>query len=112
MLGLQVAVIGATGRTGSLIVLNSIERGYTVVALVRNADKLKAKLGRSLSYEETKLLTIVIGSPLSSGDVEKAVKGADVVFETVGGCKVCLYNIYPNGLAVADLPYLQIKLAG
>jgi uncharacterized protein len=84
-LGLQIAVLGATGRTGSLIVINAIERGLPVVALVRDPDKLKTKIGRRLNPDEAKLLTILVGSCLDSSDIEKAVKGVDVVFETVGG---------------------------
>ncbi|MEO0684830.1 MAG: NAD(P)H-binding protein, partial [Cyanobacteria bacterium J06649_11] len=36
----KIALLGATGQTGSLLLEKALERGYTVKALVRNAHKI------------------------------------------------------------------------
>ena len=38
---MKVGIIGATGKAGSLIMKEAIERGHEVTAIVRNAQKLK-----------------------------------------------------------------------
>ena len=55
-------VIGASGRTGSLVVDEALRRGHTVTALVRNANGLETRQG----------LTNVEGNPLKKEDVERA----------------------------------------
>ncbi|KZN96073.1 hypothetical protein AZI98_10735 [Aeribacillus pallidus] len=37
---MKIAVIGATGKAGSLIVKEAKERGHDVTAIVRNASKV------------------------------------------------------------------------
>uniref|UniRef100_UPI0012FD8708 NAD(P)H-binding protein n=2 Tax=Bacillati TaxID=1783272 RepID=UPI0012FD8708 len=39
---MKIGVIGATGKAGSLIAKEAIERGHEVTAIVRNASKLTA----------------------------------------------------------------------
>lgn len=55
-------LVGATGRTGSLILSEALSRGHTVTALVRNPDSVPAQPG----------LTLAKGSPMSADDVEAA----------------------------------------
>lgn len=38
---MKIGVIGATGKSGSLIVKEALERGHEVTAIVRNASKVK-----------------------------------------------------------------------
>lgn len=40
---MKIGVIGATGKAGSLIVKEAVERGHEVTAIVRNASKLADK---------------------------------------------------------------------
>ncbi|CAK7203826.1 hypothetical protein SEUCBS139899_006574 [Sporothrix eucalyptigena] len=56
-------LLGATGRTGQLVVTELLTEGHTAVALVRNPDRLPARKG----------LTVVKGSPLVKADMEKAI---------------------------------------
>lgn len=56
-------VLGATGRTGQLVVTQLLSQGHSVVALVRYPDRLSARKG----------LTVVKGSTLLRTDVDKAI---------------------------------------
>jgi putative NADH-flavin reductase len=40
---MKISVLGATGPSGLQTVLEALDRGYDVVALVRNPDKLTVK---------------------------------------------------------------------
>ena len=55
-------VIGASGRTGKLVVNEALSRGHILTALVRDLPSLGVQEG----------LIIVEGSPLHTADVEKA----------------------------------------
>lgn len=81
---MKIAVVGATGRTGSRIVLFALEKGMYVAALVRDPVKFHKVIGRPLTDEEANRLLVIQGNPTNSVDVERAVKEADVVYETVG----------------------------
>ena len=53
---MKLAVIGATGPTGALVVSQALEKGHEVVALVRNPEKLKLsntnlKVNQRLRFE-------------------------------------------------------------
>ncbi len=37
---LKIGIIGATGKVGSLVLEEAIERGHDVTAIVRNASKV------------------------------------------------------------------------
>jgi putative NADH-flavin reductase len=76
--------LGASGRTGSRLTLLALEKGIYVVAFVRDQKKFYRVIGRQLSDEEAKLLTVIEGDTTSSVDVEKALTEVDVVYETVG----------------------------
>jgi putative NADH-flavin reductase len=81
---LQIAVLGATGRTGSRIVLFALEKGIYVAVLVRDPLKFYRVIGRPLTDQEANRLLVIHGDPTNSVDVERTVKEADVVYETVG----------------------------
>ena len=40
---MKIAVIGATGKAGSVILKEAADRGHEVTAIVRNASKLEDK---------------------------------------------------------------------
>ena len=59
---MRVLIIGGSGRIGQLVIEDALKRGHTVTALVRSSNSLEARPG----------LTLITGSPLSTGDVERA----------------------------------------
>ncbi len=72
---MRLAILGATGPTGQQLVKQALKAGHTVTALVRNPAKLPIK---------DKRLTVVRGDALVYEDVEKVVKGQDVVLSALG----------------------------
>lgn len=72
---MNVAVFGASGRTGRLVVAQALERGHTVTAFVRSADALK--------IEHAKLHTVV-GDACDPVAVDSAVEGQQAVVSAIG----------------------------
>ena len=66
----KIALIGASGLVGSAILKESLQRGHTVTAIVRNPDKIKLKDPN---------LFIKKGDVLSEMSVPELISGADVV---------------------------------
>ena len=66
---MKILVLGASGRTGKLIVDQALSRGHQVTALVRNPDSLTARDG----------LKIVKGTPTNEADLAAAEKGSDAI---------------------------------
>lgn len=71
----KVAVCGATGRTGKLVVDELLDRGIDVVAIVRSAEKAESEL----PYQDTKV-TIVQCDLSSERDIASSIEGCDSVF--------------------------------
>ncbi len=69
-----VALIGATGKLGRYVLRDALARGMEVRALVRSRAKL----------DPSERLTIIEGSVLDSGAVNRLVQGADVVVSCLG----------------------------
>ena len=59
---MRILLLGANGRTGSLVLAEALSRSYTVTALVRRPDSLEPQAN----------LSITTGSPLSQADIAKA----------------------------------------
>ncbi|KAL3593307.1 hypothetical protein FPOAC2_07603 [Fusarium poae] len=57
-------LLGATGRTGKLVVSELLAQNHTATALVRNSASLALQPG----------ITFVTGSPLSKDDIRKAIQ--------------------------------------
>ncbi len=72
---MNIAVFGATGLTGGLVVERALAAGHRVTALVRNPDVVHRKHER---------LTVIGGSPTAPSDAEACVRGADVVIHCLG----------------------------
>lgn len=68
-------VLGGTGKTGSELVKQGLERGHEVTALVRSPHKIKTEDGR---------LTIIQGNPLEEQTLIRALTGQDAVLSTLG----------------------------
>lgn len=71
----RIAVFGATGLTGGLVVRHALDQGREVVALVRDPGRL------ALRHPN---LRVIGGSPTLAADVERCVQGADAVIHCLG----------------------------
>jgi NAD(P)-dependent dehydrogenase (short-subunit alcohol dehydrogenase family) len=72
---MNIAVFGASGKIGSLLVHKALANGDTVFAYVRNPDKLR------LQHENLK---IIKGQLNDEAAMTTAIEGADVVISTLG----------------------------
>jgi uncharacterized protein YbjT (DUF2867 family) len=73
---MNLVVLGATGRTGRLVVEQALAAGHTVTALFRTPEKLAIRNSN---------LRPVVGKATDAGDVARAMVGADAVISTLGG---------------------------
>ena len=71
----RIAVFGATGLTGGLVVRQALAHGYEVVALARDPGSV------TLQHPS---LRVIGGSPISVTDVERCLQGADAVIHCLG----------------------------
>ena len=72
---MHVLVIGAAGKTGSLVVERAAAAGHAVTALVRDPAKYHAPPG----------VRVVVGDATNADRAAAAVAGQDAVIDTVGG---------------------------
>lgn len=72
---MRVLILGATGRTGTLVLLEALRRGHAVTALVRNPSSLDSLIS-SLPADQKSNLALVKGSPLNTSDVSNAITTA------------------------------------
>ena len=72
---MKLALFGATGLTGGLVLSQALEQGHEVTALVRDPSRV------SLSHPR---LTILGGSPTVSEDVERCVRSSDAIIHCLG----------------------------
>jgi len=73
---MNLLILGATGRTGRLVVEQALAAGHTVTALVRSPEKLTIRNSN---------LRVVAGRATDAGDVARALGNADAVLSTLGG---------------------------
>jgi uncharacterized protein YbjT (DUF2867 family) len=73
---MNVLVLGATGRTGRLVVEQALAAGHSVTALVRSPEKLAAA---------SPDLRVITGAVTDSSALRRALEGADAVVSTLGG---------------------------
>jgi len=72
---MKLIVLGATGSTGLEIVRQAIERGHSVTAFVRSAERLKSHQDR---------ITVKQGDLLNSADLEQVIRDHDAVLSGFG----------------------------
>ena len=87
----RILLLGASGRTGQLVLDYALTQGLEVVALVRNPDRLRPRRG----------IEVMVGSPLDPSDIAHAIAGCDAVVSV-------LSHIY--GLAAPWAPPLSPPL--
>jgi uncharacterized protein YbjT (DUF2867 family) len=69
---MKILLLGATGRTGKLIIEEAIRRGHNISAIARDPEKLK-------DYQ----IDITQGTPYDYKTFEKALSGCDAVINTL-----------------------------
>ena len=71
---LKILLLGATGRVGSHIARLALQDNHHVTALVRSPEKLEI---------ERENLTVIQGNVLNKEDIEKAMRGQDLVMSAL-----------------------------
>src|SRR5882672_7977400 len=97
---MKLLIVGATGRTGRLLVEQAITRGHAVTAFVRSPQSLTPLAG----------LTIAAGNPLSANELAAVLPGHDVVVSILGPRSRDDATILQDG-AAAMLTALQASAA-
>ena len=119
---MKIGVIGATGKQGSLIVKEAVERGHEVTAIVRNASKVSVENVKvlekdlfDLKAEDLKSFEVVVnafGAPFGQEHLHveagrvliEAIKGApDTRLIVVGGAG-SLFVDEAKTIRLADTP--------
>lgn len=72
---MKLALFGATGATGKLVLEQALARGHSVTALVRTPSKL------TTTHERLRVIQGDVNDPSA---VEKAITGQDAVISTIG----------------------------
>lgn len=70
---MKILLLGATGRTGKLVLKMALESGYEVTCLSRNAERIDQKEG----------LTILEGNPNNKTDLENALTKCDFIISVL-----------------------------
>lgn len=76
---MKLVILGANGRTGSLVVREALQRGETVTAVVRSDAKRP-----TIQHDQ---LNVVIGDPCDSKFLSGVFQHQDAVISTLGGRK-------------------------
>ncbi len=71
---MKILILGASGRTGKLLVKEALRRGHLLHALVRNPEKMKG-YGADL--------TLFTGTPYRLEDIPLAMKGCEAVLSVL-----------------------------
>ncbi len=71
---MKILILGATGRTGKLVLEQALKEGYRVNCLVRNPEKIKL---------QSESLTVFKGDTTHAEDLEKAIKDCEAVISTL-----------------------------
>ena len=74
----KIALFGASGQTGQQFLIQALEKGYSIKALVRNLSSIPQKSPQ---------LELIQGDVLNLFDVEKTVEGCDVIISLFGYVK-------------------------
>jgi uncharacterized protein YbjT (DUF2867 family) len=72
---MKVLVLGATGKTGQLVVQEALAKGHAVTVLSRDPNKL----------QQRQKVRALGGNSTNAGDVKRAMEGQDAVIDVVGG---------------------------
>jgi putative NADH-flavin reductase len=70
----NICILGANGRVGSIILSDALEAGYSVQALVRNPTSI-------LSHKPYR--NIILGNVLNDADLDRAMAGTDIIISAL-----------------------------
>lgn len=98
---MRVALIGATGKAGSRVLAELLERGHTVTAIVRNPDRVP-------SHERV----IAVGTDSSEASLAAVIKGHDAVVSSVRFVDLAPEVLVPAVTASGVKRYLVVGGAG
>ncbi|KAI3395689.1 hypothetical protein diail_987 [Diaporthe ilicicola] len=84
---MQILLLGATGRTGLLVLKEALDRNHSITALARNPESLSTNPAIADHPNRSRNLTIVPGSPLNKPNISTALYASrtpvDVVIITL-----------------------------
>ncbi|MGF7043002.1 NAD(P)-dependent oxidoreductase [Mucilaginibacter lappiensis] len=72
---MKILILGATGRTGRLIVEEALKQGYDLNVLVRDKSKISFN---------SKSINVFQGTPTRSPDLAAAMQGCDLIISALG----------------------------
>jgi putative NADH-flavin reductase len=81
---MKIAVFGASGKTGSLVVEQALAAGHEVIAYVRTPGSIKS---------EHPNLKVVVGNLNEKDNLKKAIAGADACISTLGSGSLTKHNL-------------------
>lgn len=84
-----ILLLGATGLLGHNVLLELLDRGYTVRALVRSATRLQL----DNEHLQSDRLQIIEGSLLSDSDLQRAAEGCDAIVNCAGTTDMSLLQL-------------------
>lgn len=98
----RIAMIGATGKTGRLVLERALDAGHEVRALARDPAKVTTRSER---------LTVIRGDVLDEAAVEETVAGTDVVLSLFGHVKGSPKTLQTDGtrLIIAAMEHHGVK---
>ncbi|MCB0847910.1 MAG: NAD(P)H-binding protein, partial [Bacteroidetes bacterium] len=70
---MRILLLGATGRTGKLVLKKALEKGYQVNCLARNSQRIDEEEG----------LTIIEGNPNKEADLQKAINNCEAIISVL-----------------------------
>ncbi len=91
----NIAILGAAGRTGQLLVDQAVEAGYEVMAFIRDTGE---------TMDERPHVKVVSGDARRPEDLLKVLSGQDAVISTLGSSK-------PGDRVIADSTVSLIQAA-
>ncbi len=83
---MKLLILGATGRTGRIIIEEAVKAGHEAVAIAREPAKLAGSGA-----------TVVAGSPYETETVAEALRGCDAVINTL------------NVSRTSDFPWAKLR---
>ncbi|MEM7186522.1 MAG: NAD(P)H-binding protein [Bacteroidota bacterium] len=84
---MKFLLLGATGRTGSLVLETALEQGFQVHCLARNSNRIAHRSG----------LTVFEGNPVNRDDLSRALEGCEAVINTL------------NVSRTSDFPWAKLR---
>jgi putative NADH-flavin reductase len=72
---MKILILGATGRTGRLIVVEALKQGYELNVLVRDKNKISFS---------SKSIKVYQGTPARQTDLAAAMQGCDLIISALG----------------------------